>query len=500
MRRIHKTDFITYINTIFNQNNLEIKGIPKNDVIKLVYQKTRGYNANLHYLLSISDEEKPKTLFSLLNSQKIRNLSTHHIVDIIVVILYIFLNTYEFIVTYHENAEIGGYGLGLARAGAMIIRINMLLIFIPLLLIKWVPVWYHVICGIMIYIMTIIHIIGHMIFGKSVYKDGAAITGWIMTLILLVNIPFLIWRRKYYNFFFYFHLVLLFVFVPLVCIHAVFTQYFGFPTAWLFIIGPYLLYFYVRYKRFNPVKALVLKSEILGPNESLIKLYLEPVFYYSRGQYIKLNIPQISKLESHPFSITTIPSDQSIGVIIQRSGDWTEKLYKDVGSLTYVNVDGPINSKLENLIKYKKIIIIASGIGITPYMTTLRGDLRSVEIHFIYVCREQCYFDLIPPYTPEVNYNIYYTGLSQSNVLYGNHIKNITDLIYDDMGVDIISGLPVKTHFGRPDLVSLLSDINSKNLCRTGVFFTGSHGLSKTIKNILKSRQFINFYFHEDSF
>ena len=45
------------------------------------------------------------------------------------------------------------------------------------------------------------------------------------------------------------------------------------------------------------------------------------------GQYAHLNVPQISWAEWHPFTITSVPSDEFIMFHIKSAGDWTALLH-----------------------------------------------------------------------------------------------------------------------------------------------------------------------------
>ena len=57
-------------------------------------------------------------------------------------------------------------------------------------------------------------------------------------------------------------------------------------------------------------------------------------FKYRGGQYIFLCIPDVAKLEWHPFSLSSAPYEDDVTVHIRVLGDWTEKLYKLAASGT----------------------------------------------------------------------------------------------------------------------------------------------------------------------
>ena len=61
-----------------------------------------------------------------------------------------------------------------------------------------------------------------------------------------------------------------------------------------------------------------------GPNSELCLTYCTA---RRPGQYAFLNVPQISFAEWHPFTITSVPSDNFIMFHIKSAGDWTALLH-----------------------------------------------------------------------------------------------------------------------------------------------------------------------------
>ena len=66
-------------------------------------------------------------------------------------------------------------------------------------------------------------------------------------------------------------------------------------------------------------------------------------FPYEAGQYVLLQVPQVSFFQWHPFTISTV-SDDEAQVHIKADGNWTQRL-RDFGKegeeLTHVGIDGP---------------------------------------------------------------------------------------------------------------------------------------------------------------
>jgi predicted ferric reductase len=49
---------------------------------------------------------------------------------------------------------------------------------------------------------------------------------------------------------------------------------------------------------------------------------------YSAGQYVFITVPELSYLESHPFSISSSPYEDTVMIHIRVLGDWTKRLYE----------------------------------------------------------------------------------------------------------------------------------------------------------------------------
>lgn len=489
MFQLNFHDLSKFIDDIFIRSNIEPRGITKENIFGLLFQKTHGLNGNIYFLLQYPPDHSSYNSVSQKGNVR---LTLYILFWLICFIVYGTGNLLALVLVAQSYSS---YSLGMARGSALVIKVNIVIVLLSIIFSKYLPFIIHKISASVIFVMAIVHTIGHMIYGLSVFNDFAAISGWLMNLIIVINIVFILLKSKKFNLFYYGHILLILVFIPLLCLHSVFTRYFGFPEIWLIVLLPSLLYVYVRYKRYHPKRTVITGYQI---TENIIELSFEKVIDYERGQYLYLNIPNISKLEYHPFSIVSMPLDSNMKVIINNVGDWTTKLFENINDITYINIDGPIRSKLENIVKYKKIILIASGIGITPFISTLRG-LINTEVHFIFTSRDQYHFDLIP--TPDNNvgsprYYIHYTGIKNTNDK--NYIENINNVVFEEFGMDMITGLESQTILSRPNWNRLFYQINSHNRCRTGVFFTGSSNVSKTIQKELT--KYINFYYYEDTF
>ena len=97
---------------------------------------------------------------------------------------------------------------------------------------------------------------------------------------------------------------------------------------------------------------------------------------YKPGMYVKLSVPEVSTV-SHPFTVNKVPGrDNRIRIIFQEVGSFTSQL---VAKLTAGNstpemvLDGYHGStdRLEQFLSHDVVVIVAGGIGITPYLSLL---------------------------------------------------------------------------------------------------------------------------------
>lgn len=139
--------------------------------------------------------------------------------------------------------------------------------------------------------------------------------------------------------------LLMFPMIAMLIVHGT-RGIFQWPMLGYFLAFPTLLVIIERVRRLLlgfhkiPARLIVLDDETVEITMSIPKTHWFP---YEAGQYILLQVPQISFFQWHPFTISTI-SEGEAQVHIKADGDWTRRL-KDFGKegkeLTHVGIDGP---------------------------------------------------------------------------------------------------------------------------------------------------------------
>lgn len=99
---------------------------------------------------------------------------------------------------------------------------------------------------------------------------------------------------------------------------------------------------------------------------------------YKAGQYVFLQVPEISFFQWHPFTVSEC-IDKDFKLHIKTDGDWTSKL-RELKNLKNIGVDGPYGAPAQRFYDFDQTIIIGSGIGVTPFSGIL-NDLQSREDH-----------------------------------------------------------------------------------------------------------------------
>ncbi|CAO1437791.1 unnamed protein product [Diamesa tonsa] len=197
------------------------------------------------------------------------------------------------------------------------------------------------------------------------------------------------------------------------------------PTVALFIYFFDLSFRYFKrcFKRLKPIS-----MEPSTKSCMLMTFKLNDSISVRPGQYILLQCENLSKLEWHPFTITDFihcPKKTILTVAIAVRGDWTYELYRRVlEHKTYSQLsrrrrsrnmrrsknsiprkllfilDGPFPSPMESIIAHEKVILIAAGIGITPFISIFNYMLKTTKmlplkrIHLVWVSKDVEQFTL----------------------------------------------------------------------------------------------------------
>ncbi|XP_051136426.1 ferric reduction oxidase 8, mitochondrial isoform X2 [Andrographis paniculata] len=185
-------------------------------------------------------------------------------------------------------------------------------------------------------------------------------------------------RRKQFRLFFYTHHLYI-VFMILFLFHGGDRHfYMVFPGIFLFAVDKLQ-----RLIQSRPCTCIV--SARVFPSKAMeLTLPKDPRMRYTPTSVIFLKIPSISKVQWHPFSVTSTSSldENTISVIIKCEGQWTSSLYslvhnehdleEDQMICVPVAIEGPYGPASLDFIRYKYLLLISGGIGVTPFLSILK--------------------------------------------------------------------------------------------------------------------------------
>ncbi|KAK4411423.1 Ferric reduction oxidase 2 [Sesamum angolense] len=100
---------------------------------------------------------------------------------------------------------------------------------------------------------------------------------------------------------------------------------------------------------------------------------------YNPTSTIFINVPTISKLQWHPFTITSNSNlePERLSVVIKCEGSWSQKLYDIIQSPSsidrlQVSVEGPYGPASTHFLRHDVLVMISGGSGITPFISIIR--------------------------------------------------------------------------------------------------------------------------------
>ncbi|XP_059035245.1 NADPH oxidase 3 [Mustela lutreola] len=303
------------------------------------------------------------------------------------------------------------------------------------------------------------------------------------------------------------------------------------PSAWKWVLGPVVLYACERMMRLWRFQQEVVITKVVSHPSGVLELHMKKRnFKMAPGQYILIQCPTISRLEWHPFTLTSAPQENFFSVHIRVAGDWTEALCqafgaegqasKELWSLPRLAVDGPFGTPLTDVFHYPVSVCIAAGIGVTPFASLLKSiwykcesqtQMKLSKVYFYWICRDpkafEWFADLLlslETFMSEqgkahfLSYHIFLTGWDENQAV---HIA-----LHWDESTDVITGLKQKTFYGRPNWNNEFRQMAySHPGSSIGVFFCGPKALSKMLQRMCRlyssaDPMGVHFYYNKESF
>ncbi|XVE73829.1 hypothetical protein DITRI_Ditri11bG0150100 [Diplodiscus trichospermus] len=180
-------------------------------------------------------------------------------------------------------------------------------------------------------------------------------------------------RRKTFELFFYTHYLYIF-FVFFFFLHV------GIGYSFIMLPGFYL-FMVDRFLRFLQSRTHVplLSARVLTCGTLELNFSKTPGLSYNPTSIMFVNVPSISKLQWHPFTVSSNSrmEPDRLSVIIKSEGSWSTKLYQMLSSPSSVDrlevsIEGPYGPASKHFLRHDTLVMVSGGSGITPFISIIR--------------------------------------------------------------------------------------------------------------------------------
>ncbi|KAL1857307.1 hypothetical protein Plec18170_003426 [Paecilomyces lecythidis] len=322
--------------------------------------------------------------------------------------------------------------------------------------------------------------------------------------------------------------------------------------------------FYLIERLYREVRArreTVITKVIKHPYDAMEIQFRKPSFKYKAGQWLFLQVPEVSSMQWHPFTITSCPFDPYVSVHIRQVGDFTKAVGDALGcgpaqakeldgldpmgmyeiamqngqKMPTLRIDGPYGAPAEDVFDNEIAVLVGTGIGVTPWASILKNiwhlrnspnppkRLRRVE--FIWICKDTTSFEWFQALLSSLEAQSQQAATKQGGEFLRIHTyltqrldqDTAANIYLNSVGQDVdpLTELRSRTNFGRPDFKRLfgamrdglvdqtyMSGLEGNITTEVGVYFCGPNVAARQIKAAAKetSTREVKFKFWKEHF
>ncbi|CAJ0631180.1 15869_t:CDS:2 [Entrophospora sp. SA101] len=356
--------------------------------------------------------------------------------------------------------------------------------------------------GRMIIVCILLHGMGHIqkryrevgdlyttIFGNITYARGFVA---FLALALLGLSSLSIFRRRYFEFFYWAHIVGFITFAIASIVHQPSNLYFEILGISLYLMDVSIRFF------LSMKKAKIVKLETI--DDDITKVTFKYNMFYEAGQYIFVHFSNLkrplSTLAWHPVSISSSPTsflslNNNISTIhLKTIGKFTNLLFNRasresnvINPTLNISIEGPYGKSGVEFMDHETVMLFSGGIGVTPMISILR-NLVDRLISGMAIATNAIYFIWVVPNLD--SYHWFSTELQEVqdkfNTIPNNScILDIQIFITRPNSNDDISTSSI-LHVGRPKFEVIMQDV--KRYQGSGDVAVGVCGPSLMLKDV----------------
>ncbi|KAJ1385367.1 Ferric reductase, NAD binding domain [Sesbania bispinosa] len=250
---------------------------------------------------------------------------------------------------------------------------------------------YHIWLGHLSMVLFAAHTIGFIIYW-GITNQMKEMLGWSKTYVSNIAgeiasvIALAMWvttfpriRRKMFEVFFYTHYLYI-LYILFYAIHV--------GVEYMCMIAPGIFLFLIdRHLRFLQSRqhARLLSARILPCGAVELNFSKTPSLYYNPTSIVFINIPKISKLQWHPFTVTSSCNLEAnnLSVAIKNVGSWSNKLYQELSSSSLdhlnVSVEGPYGPHTAHFLRHEQIVMNSADLTMLDLVLPVSGSTTQIS-------------------------------------------------------------------------------------------------------------------------
>ncbi|KAI5657875.1 hypothetical protein M9H77_26668 [Catharanthus roseus] len=209
---------------------------------------------------------------------------------------------------------------------------------------------------------------------SSTYVSNVAgVIAFLFSLVMWITSLYGVRRKMFEVFFYSHHLYILYVFFYVLHVGVGYLCMI-LPGIFLFLIDRHLRFLQSRQR------SRLISTRLLPCGTTELTFSKDPGLKYNPRSILFLNVASISKLQWHPFTVTSNcelePDKLSVAIVSQ--GNWSQKLYKQLSSSSpsldnlQVSTEGPYGPTSLRFLRHESLVMISGGSGITPFVSIIR--------------------------------------------------------------------------------------------------------------------------------
>ncbi len=455
------------------------------------------------------------------------------------VIAYFAANVFLFVDAFRHYAALGAApAVQVARGFGACLNLNVALILLPVTRSLWTRLRHlfigrvlpvdsltdmHRAIGWFIVLFSVLHTAAHSynywntgIAPATLIRNFAFLTGVGASLILLLMLWGVAYRSGRSRERFSGTHLFYGAFVVVILLHG--------PRFWMWLPVPALLYALdgIFRSAFRTRRVKVLAMQALSDGVTRMRFAKPRRFGFYPGDYVRLCVPAVSRWEWHPFTISASPEADHFEVHVRSSGDWSGALHnlsrkRDFDhSRLRARIDGPYGAPTSNIHRSPVAVMIAGGIGVTPFASALESLVRRGKqsrkkkaraeqtVYFHWLNRTQLSYEwfqellLQAEQTLGDRFRLHIHLTSLSHNLTNIAMQIAAEEFHDKHERDPFTSLHAVTNPGRPNWPELFAELARQHPgFPVDVYYCGPLELAKELRRHCRN---FGFYFHEEKF